>query len=488
MRRSIHALLIGALIVAVATTGCSSSGSTSSARKADTSNNTAPPTTLARSATQPKRNIATPTITGPITGPGEPWGAITSTPKDAGYTTAEYFLSGTATAYKTSNKLTANGQWQAQPTTKADYETRIFVHRPTNPAKFNGTVVVEWLNVSAGFETAPDFLFTQRELIRDGYAWVGVSAQKAGIEESDAGGVLGIKPLKGANPKRYAPLHHPGDQYSYDIFSQAAAAVRATGAKSPMGDLKVKHVIGDGESQSAFRMVNYINAVQPVTHAFDGFLVHSRWDKGAPLNPGQHPPENTTLRSDTAVPVLQVQSETDVPMYLKSRQADSTNIRTWEITGTAHVDANVLASALGCSTPVNSGPEIYVMDAALNALNTWITNPAHPPTKAPRITVNANGKIQRDAHGNALGGIRTPQLDVPIATLSGEGGQGSGFCTIAGITKTFPLATATDLYGSKAKYLAAFDTSMQRAIKRGFLLEADATDMHDAASKAWPTS
>ena len=44
--------------------------------------------------------------------------------------------------------------------------------------KFNGTVVVEWLNVSGGVDAAPDWTFAHTELIREGYAWVGVSAQK----------------------------------------------------------------------------------------------------------------------------------------------------------------------------------------------------------------------------------------------------------------------------------------------------------------------
>ncbi len=52
---------------------------------------------------------------------------------------------------------------------------------------FNGTVVVEWLNVSGGGDGSPDWFFLHRHLMREGVAWVGVSAQKAGI---DGGGVL----------------------------------------------------------------------------------------------------------------------------------------------------------------------------------------------------------------------------------------------------------------------------------------------------------
>lgn len=473
----VRAVLLVAAVMLIS--ACSSGGSKPTSES--TLAGTAAPEAPAR------RNVTMPRVTGPITGPGEPWTAVAGTPPEANYSTSEYFIAGTATSYRADGSLTASGRWSVKPDTRATYETRILVHRPKDPAKFNGTVVLEWLNVSAGFESAPDFLFTQRELIRQGYAWVGVSAQKAGIENS-AEGVLGIKPLKGMNPERYAPLHHPGDQYSYDIYSQASAAVRATGTSSPLGGLKVRRVIADGESQSAFRMVDYIDAVQPLTHAFDGFLVHSRWAEGTPLNPTQTPPANTILRTDQPVPILQVQSETDVPKYLAARQSDTPRLRTWEIAGTSHVDANVLGSALGCTTPVNSGPEIYVMDTALAALNHWIQDPSSAPAKAGRIAVDANGVIRRDDHGNALGGIRTPQLDVPVATLSGEGGTGSGFCKIAGVTVPFSLAEVTSLYGSKSAYLAKFDASMNSAIAKGFLLQADATAMHDAASSGWPSA
>ncbi|MBS1849073.1 MAG: hypothetical protein JST73_12425 [Actinobacteria bacterium] len=434
------------------------------------------------------RHVTMPTVSGPITGPGEPWNAIADVAGDSGYTSQEYFISGHATSYRVRGKLATDGRWDAEADTNAPYETRILVHRPTDPAKFNGTVVLEWLNVSAGFETAPDFLFTQRELLRAGYAWVGVSAQKGGIDPAASGGVLGIEPLKGMNPKRYAPLHHPGDQYSYDIFTQASAAVRARGARSPLGGLPVRRVIADGESQSAFRMVDYIDAVQPLTHAFDGFLVHSRWALGTPLNPDQTPPGDAIIRTDQSVPVLQVQSETDVPKYLTARQRDTAHVRTWEIAGTSHVDANVLANAMGCTSPVNSGPEVYVMDAALSALNTWMGNSADVPPTAPRIEVAADGSIERDADGNAKGGIRTPQLDVPIATLSGEGGTGPDFCKIAGTTKPFSGAKAVSLYGSKDAYMTKFDAAMADAIHKGFLLQADATAMDAAAAAAWPTS
>jgi hypothetical protein len=71
----------------------------------------------------------------------------------------------------------------------ARYKTRLLVYRPSDPKKFNGTVVVEWLNESAGADTAPDWIGDHTELIRQGFAWVGVSAQALGVNGGT--GVLG---------------------------------------------------------------------------------------------------------------------------------------------------------------------------------------------------------------------------------------------------------------------------------------------------------
>lgn len=73
-----------------------------------------------------------------------------------GYQQSEYLVSGTANAYTNVNEFDADGHWQVQTSEQAAYKTRIVVNRPIDPADFNGTVVVEWLNVSAGFDAAPD--------------------------------------------------------------------------------------------------------------------------------------------------------------------------------------------------------------------------------------------------------------------------------------------------------------------------------------------
>src|SRR5438876_38285 len=118
--------------------------------------------------------LSIPTVTGPVTGgKGRPSlvGTTTFDLATVGYVADEYLLSGTATAYTSSTPLTADGKWKVEPATAAQYTTRIVVYRPSSPKKFNGTVVVEWLNVTAGFDSAPEWLQAHDELVRGGFAW-----------------------------------------------------------------------------------------------------------------------------------------------------------------------------------------------------------------------------------------------------------------------------------------------------------------------------
>ena len=99
-----------------------------------------------------------------------------------GYEKSQFFLSGTAHSYVPAQPLTSDGKWKITTGVSAPYRTRVAVYRPIDPKKFNGTVVVEWLNVSGGTDDAPDWTLSHNELVRDGFAWVGVSAQQVGVD------------------------------------------------------------------------------------------------------------------------------------------------------------------------------------------------------------------------------------------------------------------------------------------------------------------
>jgi hypothetical protein len=449
-----------------------------------------------------------PTVSGPVTGgtKDHPFFSFASQPSPIdlaahGYVEEEYFLSGTASSYTPTGPLGTDGRWSVAPDRRADYVTRLLVIRPADAEDFNGTALVEWNNVTAQFELFPDFALGNEEILRGGYAYVSVSAQEVGVE--------GPLATKAFDPQRYAALDHPGDAYSYDIFTQAGRAVRgeAQGVDVLPG-LDVETVIADGESQSANRMITYVNAIQPLEHVYDGFLVHSRTagaaaltqpSADAPTAPTVPVPSATRFRDDQPEPVLQFLAETDVATLgaAPARQLDNPRLRTWEVAGTGHVDQYWLTERSGqivrrdqppsyvgtqCALPANAGPQHWVFNAAIRALTTWVRGGA-APANSPQISI-AGGRVQRDALGLAVGGIRTPAVDAPTQVVSGEGNTGDPFCRLYGSTTPLPAGALQSLYRNHGAYVSRVDRSAGAAVAAGWLLPEDAEQIVSQAARS----
>ncbi len=491
-----RAALVAAVSVAMLSAACSSDGASSS-----TSATTAPEAGSSTTAAQELPAGPAADLSEEITGGSAPFiGAATGASFPGSYVEHEYVASGTATAYKAVGRLAANGRWTFETDTKAAYRTRILVRRPADAADSSGTVIVEWLNVSGGLDANPDYASLAEEIVRRGHTWVGVSAQLIGVE---GGPVLVSAPgaedlvgkgLVALDPERYGSLEHPGDGFSFDIFTQVARAVREGGPA--MGGAAPEIVLGAGESQSAIALTTYYNGVQPLTRAFDGFLVHSRAAVSLPLvAPGEYADlagsignAPTILRTDLDAPVIELQAESDVIGVLDSfsaRQPDSDTFRLWEVAGTAHADAHLLGplvDGIDCGAPINDGPMHVVAKAALRVLEAWVRSGEAPPV-APRIEVSgrrivvsggATHAIVRGGDGIALGGVRTPPVDVPVDVLSGVPGPNPDLlCILLGSTKPLAGARLAELYPSRSAYQQRYESATERAIEAGFVLEAD---------------
>ncbi len=436
-----------------------------------------------------------------------------------GYVAEEFFVSGTAASYTPTEELGPDGQWSVTPSETADYTTRIVVLTPADRARFNGTVLVEWLNVSGGIDAPAVWMMAHREMLRAGYAYVAVSAQRVGID----GGVslLGIDmSVKSQNPKRYASLDHPGDAFCYDIFSQIGAVTKGD---SVLGGLRPRHAIALGESQSAMFLTTYINAVDPLAQTYDGFLVHSRFGSAAPLDGASifdalGSSQSVAFRPDLRVPLLTVITETDLfggadRGYYHARQPDNPWLRVWEIPGAAHADNYTIQVApidsgsapledivaayaptdmlMGQQLPhhINFGPQHhYVVQSALAALNEWVRTGQPAPTAEP-IAVRESAEPQPvlDPNGLAEGGVRTPWVDVPIARTSGRGGEESIMSAIFGSGEHFDAVTLSRLYpGGITEYLERFTAALDAAIRSGFILPADRDEILELAAATYP--
>jgi imidazolonepropionase-like amidohydrolase len=449
--------------------------------------------------------VPNPVVTTPISGGtrGQAFGGWTSANRPAGYTEEERFFSGAARSYNKSGTWRVDGRWELSPGATAPYKVRMLVRRPTDASRFNGVVVVEWLNVTARSEGAADYMQMQELLLRDGYGWVGVGAQAVGVNAPSTG-------LKSWDPDRYGSLAHPGDAYSYEIFSQALQAIRHPQGQDPLGGLPIRHVLATGRSQSAFRLVTYINAFHPIARLADGYFVHSRGSNAAGLNAealardNDAPiPPGAQIRADIDVPVFDLQTEGDMVTLGAhlTRQDPNPRYRRWEIAGAAHAESprwvvdgsSPLDMGPGCKAAVNTAPHDAFVKAGLQALTRWVRDGAVPP-QSPAIPLGdpaSQDPIQRDEFGNAKGGIRIPQVEAPTATVDGRRNEpaqampgGQNFCFLYGNTIPFDRARLASLYPSHDAFVAPFTEAVDALEKAGFLLTPEADQGRKAARES----
>jgi hypothetical protein len=407
------------------------------------------------------------------------------------------------------------------------------VRYPTNPAKFNGTVVFEWLNDTTGGDPDPVWSELYSELVSQGFAYVGVTAQTAGMSD-----------LATWDPQRYGTLGDSNDGQSYDLFTQAAQAIRADNA-TLLGGLTPRRLIGTGDSQSAFRVDTYVNAIQPLTHAFDGFMAVGRAVTAAPLGNGliSASPFPARIRTDNTAPFIQINTQGDIVELdaAASRQPDNNYLRTWELPGASHIDAHegayevetiareqptVAVPRCVFGTPiegtgtlldginqVNNMPLFEVEDAAIAALQKWIADGVQPPHGQPISTIpvffGLYDLVNTDRYGIGVGGIRLPEAQVPVenyspinfsqtsasdlspaalfsevqsaltalstGSINNPSVRAAGLCLLSGYFTNLSHPTLITLYPTLAAYVSKYTAAANALLAAGFLTPADAS-------------
>ena len=434
-----------------------------------------------------------PVVSGPVSGgKGSIFGSPIEDLSERGFVMEEYFLEGTAVSYAPAEGavLGLDGLWEVEPAAEASYKTRAYVVRPADPAKFNGIVLVNWQNVTIGV----DFGMPDVEQLERGYAWTGMTAQRVALEgqpslAEDMPATIG---LCGWDPERYGSLHHPGDAFSYDIFSQGGRALRqgsAAGADM-LGGLSPELLIATGGSQSAMRLGSYLNIAHQKDRVFDGFLLTVHWGLCPPapdmslvesfdLTPEFKFKASSQIRDDGRVPILVVNSESETMMVSMVRQPDSDTFRFWEMAGTAHgggesaeaMTAVLVRDGISEGLPVVEGRNTIVWDyiarAGLERLVEWIEAKS-PSMVIPPITLNESG-IARDDVGNALGGVRMPDVVAPLAV---HAGMKSELSAAALMGESTPLSTERirELYVDATHFNRVWDEAVDDLAALGLVL------------------
>jgi hypothetical protein len=461
------------------------------------------------------------TVTGPITGGkrGKPFNSPELDLAKHGYVAEEFFVEGTASAYELvpGTQQESDGRWQLQKRKDtAPFRTRILVVRPSDAKKFNGTVVVHWQNVTAGYELGG--VAEGNEYLR-GFAWVGVSAQKVGIDGFPGPDAAGLKQW---DPDRYGSLNHPGDDYSFDIYAQAGRLVgphrldKSERKIDPMGKLPVKRLIAAGASQSAGRLRAYIDGIHRLDHVFDAYIPYIDFARSMPFGPRPATPApapnptalnsaapilnraNVIVRTDLDVPVFVVNSETESEGYVVSRQPNTDKFRFWEVPGSSHV--NVSRALIGHpEKEMRAGLKISDLaspnwlsyrpayDAAVRHMHVWLTTGKAPP-EAPLIEMASTNpaKIARDAKGNALGGIRLPDFAVASAEHRGNGNTKPGGYRLGflyGFSREFTDKELAELYPNSADFMKKYDQALNDVVKKGYVLQEDGPGMRAVAAE-----
>lgn len=463
--------------------------------------------------------VPNPTVTGPIpvTVPlGDPSHDYPQLATEAdlagsGYVEEEYFFQGAASEYDVISAPLTNA---AVRTTGQPYATRMIVRRPVSASRFNGVVLVEWLNVTSGYNLDALWLLQQEHLMREGYAYVGVSVQRVGVQGAAADPTHPTS-LKLWSPIRYGALDvtaggrfvlannggvNASDALSFDIMAQAGQAVKHPAGIDPLGGLPGDRiVIASGVSQSEGFLVTYYNSVHAADPVYDAFFLYLGISRGA------YGAFRLPIRSDLPTRVFKIDTENDVALLGEYviRQPDSRTLRTWEIAGASHVGfdprglrASLLArdnippaSLAGCTLgpPLSHIPSSRALNAALDHTVRWVASDTQPPS-APRIQLAIvppvpppppvpftppPASVARDIDGNALGGIRLSQHSVPTATNTGVN-AGPGFCILFGTHVPFADDRMSLLYKNHGSYVSQVAHATNDNLRAGYIVQADA--------------
>lgn len=481
-----------------------------------------------------------PTVIGPIpvTASSHPFLSAASHPVPIdlakfGYVEEEFFITGRAHVYAYDPAMA--------PAALAEgpYTNRIIVRRPADQTRFNGVAVVDLLNASLLVDLSDLWPNAFEYLMTHGYAYVGMTSKPVAIANLKKFDSQRYAPLSWASPvvggsrcsQAGFPRLFPGasppeteDGLLWDIISDLGVLLKSTGPQNPLYGKAARELIAVGFSQSGSYIGGYARDFQ--AHAkttagarvYDGFIQGgstglSKINQCAELLPYGNP--HLTMQSRT--PFIRMMTLTDFydftpfKSYLLRRadsDAEGDKFRLYEVAGAAHSSialwkynasdkemARVGMPPLQrehCREPVdNAFPMGVIWDAALENLLQWIRDGRSPP-RAARIEVDRPGRPDAvnilDASGNVRGGVRTPAVDVPVASYYGKSqapeGAADSECRNEGHMVPFSTRKLKQLYPTHANYVNQVERDVKKLESERWLTPWDGKRLIDRARAA----
>jgi len=430
----------------------------------------------------------------------------------AGYVEEEYYLSGIAPA------ITAQGQ----ALFNAPYITRILVRRPKDPARFNGTVILEpfsWIG-----ERAAGWILTRDYLLRRGYAFVGytLNINKPARDpktRTDPNWQPDPEPqnlnfdfMRRFDYARYAALGSyydpqrfqrgghadPFVPQSQGIGAELALLLKSNLADGPMPGLKVERIYVNSWAVTAQVWMDYLDQGRhqqwrmpdgrPLIDAYMTGKMSFGEVGGDPIRVPRHMPDG--------VPFVVIYSESELMhdiMEKISLPADSETprLRYYEVTGMPHVrradlgteEVEDLPETIGkqddptCRTLYDE-PSEMIASALLDRLDQWVRNGA-PMPRASRVQRQGALAVRDAVTGNLAGGVRPPWVKVPVAAYMTDQETGCGMVYDTKIP--YDRAKLHKLYGTYANYARQYEAAKGEAVGEGYLLAEDAARLAPVA-------
>ena len=397
----------------------------------------------------------------------------------ADYVEDEHLLAGTACSYAGPATGPARVDSSGHP-----YITRVLARYPRQQRRFSGRVLIEPFNTTYGIDRDALWLHTGSMLQSHGDAWIGISVRASSSVE-----------LKRHDPQRYRDVDVPSNDLAWSVLQAIGTLIKLGGEHSPLGDLPVRHVYLGGYSQSGVDTATFAAAFGARTRTadgrtvFDGFFPACHAASMTPIAAGgaELPRFEYAAMPAVGVPVIEVQPQCDVegfsfeqfvnPGSASIRRDDSDTaadrFRLYEIGGAPHA-----AKIAGCDGDGSSFPVSAFVRAALLQLFHWAEDDLAPP-RAPRIALAIDEAVAEaavDRFGNAVGGVPSPFLNVPIARYEVHSTPGP-LCKLAGREVPLSAQVLGDRYGDVDTYLAEFSASLDAIVQAGFLWAGDRAEL-----------
>lgn len=423
--------------------------------------------------------------------------------EDNQYIEKEFLMSGKANVYNLYDNDTPYIVSADNP-----YATRILVRYPDvdSGKKFSGRVYLDILNASSGIDLEDVWRRSYQHFMDSGDVYIGITSQSGTAEA-----------LKRFDSERYADINwrvngELEDGLFFDMLSQLGNLLRDDPHAILPENINPEYVYVTGQSWSG----DYLNTYSSVFYdyynqdrsLFDGYV--------SIVSPAE-----TFIASNVAGP-RDVYTETKEPYFVIMSQGehyfgsygdwyldfeyvripdaseDNYKFRFYEVAGAGHSDP--VSPILPNNDEIalaNNGtgrdPKVYngdekpsdlqldmIITASLENVHNWAANGVPAPSGEDywleyRTVVDPFVKDMpetvEDEHHNALGGIRMPQIEVPVAQYKPFRNDSS---TTDGSMIYFDSDTLKALYPQGyEQYKAAFDAAAKKVYDEGFVIESD---------------